>query len=199
MRDIGDSFAADRVERDDLVEGIAVVDNRVVPAISDIGRLATFVLVRATHSPRGPFLIRDGPEVGNDPLRGVGLEKLLVNRIAFMLFDVRNSGGGQGFGIQEAEKNGPLMASIWAVDYHALLEVGFVLGEVVDDGDGDGRGVIDVNASGIGHGLNDIIEPGDLEARGEVEDEGSWAGGRKIVHGGCCEGIRFNRGHTRSF
>jgi len=80
------------------------------------------------------------------------------------------------------------LSGIRANDFSAFFEIEAALGDVVGDSDGDGTGVGDVEANGIGDGLDDVVEPTDLERRDRVEGEGSWAGRGEIVHGGNCRG-----------
>ena len=70
-------------------------------------------------------------------------------------------------------KNGLVLSWIIAIDFIALLEAEFALGDV-DDGDRDGTGSACFNG---------VVGRDDLELRDGVEGEGSWASGGEIVHG----------------
>ena len=140
---------------------IAVVDFILWRNIQDPVTLAQLIRVGFAIHSLDRIIIRDGIEVVNNRLNGVGPEIILVSRIpATMGVEVRSSPGGQEFGFRVAVCNGELFVIIFAVGIDALLQVEFALGDVIGDGDRDGTAAVD---AGIGDGFYGPVDLDDLE------------------------------------
>ena len=87
----------------------------------------------------------------------MGSEVSLVEWVAATACrDIRSGDGSQGSGFLEACCNGGFAIRILAVDYKALLELEFTLGDVRGGGDGTVV-IVGIRVSRIGGNLNGVV------------------------------------------